>query len=73
MEEKDYEPYGKEWHQEMRKFPKAQLIIMLGEAYKKAKPTLVEGTVAGGTDDHHGNDVDIAYYQCNVCGSVFSE
>lgn len=32
---KDYQPYGKEWKQEMAKFPKSELIIMLANAYKQ--------------------------------------
>lgn len=31
----NYEPFGPEWKKEMAKFPKAQLIDMLGNALKK--------------------------------------
>lgn len=31
----NYQPYGEEWEKEMSKFPKGQLIKMLGEAFRK--------------------------------------
>lgn len=33
-EEKDYEPFGKEWEKEMMKFTKPRLISMLKDALK---------------------------------------